>query len=772
MSSARWIAAVVLAVSLASPAPAQTSPHIGYVYPAGGRQGTTFQVKLGGQFLEGASQTYVSGTGVRTAVIEYIKPLTQGEVQRLKEQMQELMKKKNDPEARKQIVEIRRKIAKFNRNANPAIAELVMLRITIDADAEPGPRELRLAGARGLTNPVVFCVGQLPEFSEPPPPDGADAKNPAESQGAARRSETAITLPATVNGQIMPSEAGQLRFARQGQQPPPGDVDRYRFHARKGQRLVVAASARELIPYLADAVPGWFQAALALYDADGKELAYDDDYRFHPDPILFTTIPKDGEYVIEIRDAIYRGRADFVYRISVGELPLVTGIFPLGGRAGSPSRVELQGWDLPASELTMDAKDKGPGVYPVLVRRGELFSNRMPFAVGELPECLEREPNDRPEVAQGVALPMVINGRIDRPGDWDLFRIEGKAGQKIVAEVTARRLESPLDSVLKLTDAGGRQLAYNDDHEDKGAGLYTHHADSLLTATLPADGTYYVHVGDAQHQGGREYAYRLRISEPRPDFELRIAPSSINARGGMAVPITVYVLRKDGFSGEIALSLQGAPAGYALNGAVVPADQDQIRLTLTAASASQEPLTLLVEGRATIAGRPLVRRAVPADDLMQAFAYRHLVPAKDLMVTTLGGLKPRGQPSGARKAAKVAKAESWIRLRGDGPVKIPAGGTTQMHITMASGAIKDQLQLELSEPPDGIAIEKVSSDPQGMAVVVQSDAKKVKPGMKGNLIVNASVTRPTAPGKKKGRPDRQRVPLGMLPAIPFEIVQP
>jgi len=49
-----------------------------------------------------------------------------------------------------------------------------------------------------------------------------------------------------------------------------------------------------------------------LYDADGKELAYHDDYQFHPDPVIHYVVPKDGEYAVEIRDAIYRGREDFV----------------------------------------------------------------------------------------------------------------------------------------------------------------------------------------------------------------------------------------------------------------------------------------------------------------------------------------------------------------------------------------------------------------------------------------------------------------------------
>ena len=271
--------------------------------------------------------------------------------------------------------------------------------------------------------------------------------------------------------------------------------------------LVVVAAARELIPYLADAVPGWFQAALALYDAKGHELEHADHYLFHPDPVLHYEIPKDGEYVVEIRDSIYRGREDFVYRITLGELPYVTSIFPLGGPAGAQTTVELKGWNLPVTTLTLTNTE--PGIYPLSVRKEDRLSNHVPFAVDTLPECLEQEPNNSMAAAQPVTLPIIVNGRIDQPGDWDVFRFEGRAGDTIVAEVYARRLDSPLDSVLKLTDASGKQLAFNDDHEDKGAGLDTHYADSYLTATLPADGAFYIHLGDAQHQGGPEYGLPL-----------------------------------------------------------------------------------------------------------------------------------------------------------------------------------------------------------------------------------------------------------------------
>jgi hypothetical protein len=82
-----------------------------------------------------------------------------------------------------------------------------------------------------------------------------------------------------------------------------------------------------------------------------------------------------------------------------------------------------------------------------------------PFQVETLPEVAKN--------AKRIKLPVIVNGRIDQPGEWDVFRFDGRAGQTVVAEVYARRLDSPLDSVLRLTDAAGNQLAFNDDAPTK-----------------------------------------------------------------------------------------------------------------------------------------------------------------------------------------------------------------------------------------------------------------------------------------------------------------
>lgn len=605
------------------------APHIGYAFPAGGSRGSTFEVTVGGQFLNGVRDATWSGQGVQARVLEHIIPLTAKQVLLLRDELKELTDRKRAVTASRgttgpattavwtdaddqKISEITAKLAGFQRKpSSVAIAERVRVEITIAPDAEPGERELRLVTAAGLSNPLVFEVGSLPEFSETP---ATGDREP----GSASDAPIELTLPAVANGQIM-----------------PGDVDRYRFHARKGQNLVARVSARSLIPYLADAVPGWFQATLALRDAHGQELKFADDYHFNPDPVLHCVIPNEGEYLLEIRDAIYRGREDFVYRIAVGELPFVTSAFPLGGRAGERTAVELKGWNLPAVRVVMDAAGKEPGVHSLPVRTKGPQANAIAFAVDELPECLEREPNDSRDAAQAVTLPVIVNGRIAHPGDRDIFVLEGRKDDRIVAEVTARRLGSPLDAVLELVDSSEVRIAFSDDVEDRADGLHTHHADSRLAATLPADGRYFLRLADVQNKGSSAHAYRLRISAPRPDFALRVVPSSIALRPGVSVPLTVHALRRDGFDGQIRLALRGAPEGVTLKGPALK--DDSVKLTLTApAKLRAQTVVVELEGRATIAGGEITRSAVPAEDMMQAFAYRHLVCAQELQLLIAG----------------------------------------------------------------------------------------------------------------------------------------
>ncbi len=750
-----WIAVLLIAAPSvwAQRGPSgRREPHVGYVYPAGGLQGTELDVTIGGQFLDGASRVVVSGGGVASAVLKHKKPLNGKEINEIRELLDQARQKLEathlegeqrgrrapfaavlkeaeqlgaDAEKLETFLEFRRARNDPKVQENAQLAEKVILHLKLADDAEPGRRELRLMTAAGLTNPLAFHVGQLPEYTEHEPNDERPDTGFADS------------LPVVFNGQIM-----------------PGDVDRFAFRARRSQRLVIAAQARQLMPYLADAVPGWFQATVALFDADGHEVAFADDDRFHPDPVLYYVIPKSGQYVLQINDAIYRGREDFVYRVTASEASFVKGTFPLGGQAGTTTDVELFGWNLPAETLAVDLTGKTPGSLPISVGTGRRTSNEVALAVGALREQLEVEPNNTLDAAQQVEPPLIVNGRIAAGDDTDVYSFRGRAGGRVVVEVVARRLGSPLDSALEITDANDNRLAENDDVDDPADGLTTHHADSRLAFTLPADGRYFVHLADAQRHGGADYGYRLRISVPQPDFALRVVPSTISAPAGTSVPITVFALRHDEFAGDVRLSLVDSPAGFSLGGAWIPAGQDKIMLTLAVPNEPQnEPVRLRLAGTATIRGRDVRHEAVPADDMMQAFIYRHLVPAQEWLVTTTA--RGRRRP---------------MRLVSQQPVQIPAGGSVRIEVAGPARLPADGIHLTLNAPPQGVVLHYVAPLQRGLAILLRSDAEQVKVGTKGNLLIDVAVDR-TVPNKEPGKPaQKRRIQWGTLPAISYEIV--
>jgi hypothetical protein len=123
----------------------------------------------------------------------------------------------------------------------------------------------------------------------------------------------------------------------------------------------------------------------------------------------------------------------------------------------------------------------------------------------ETPRIVEKEPNNGFEQAQPIAAPQVVEGSIRQPQDVDVFRVEGKAGDRFVFEVQARRFGSPLEAMLTLYDAEGHILA-----TAEGAGPQS---DPVLKASLPRDGRYFLALIDANDQGGPIWVYRLLISK-------------------------------------------------------------------------------------------------------------------------------------------------------------------------------------------------------------------------------------------------------------------
>src|SRR5262249_34551038 len=122
---------------------------------------------------------------------------------------------------------------------------------------------------------------------------------------------------------------------------------------------------------------------------------------------------------------------------------------------------------------------------------------------------LEQEPND--EVAKATVvneqLPVAFNGIIEKKGDVDFFKFTAKKGADYDVGVYARRLRSPLDSVLNIFDAKGNSIAGNDDAGGP---------DSYLRWKAPADGEFYLSVRDQLGRGGPTFTYRVEVHAVEP----------------------------------------------------------------------------------------------------------------------------------------------------------------------------------------------------------------------------------------------------------------
>lgn len=617
----------------AVPAPAKP-PQLLFVFPAGGRRGSTAEVVVHGVDVKTATAVRLSGPGVTARILPPVPPVEE-----------------IDPKTGKKVPP---KPPRRQKNPLEVDTEPVRVAVTLAADAPLGERDLRVLTPGGLSNRLRFVVGQLAEAVEAEP-----NSTPGEAQPLP-------ALPATINGQLH-----------------AGDIDVFRFTAKAGQTLVCELLGRRLAPFLPEAVPGWLQGVLTLYDATGREVCYVDDFRNDPDPVLIHRIEKDGEYRLEVRDALYRGTQRFVYRLNIGALPFVTDLYPPGGRRGTRVPVRLTGVNLERDTLTVEVPAEGMTTR-VGGSGGGLASNTLPFAIGDDKEAEEVEANDTPDKAMPLSVGTVVNGRIGRSGDVDCFRVTTTARQTLVIDVRARRLASPLDAHLAVLDATGGQLAANDDTPDEWEQEMTHHADARVVFTAPAAGSYLVRLSDVQGNGGPECSYRLTVAELRPDFLLRMLPDQPTAGGGDCAVVRVEAVRRDYFNGPITLAVQGLPAGYVASRGVLRPGQTECALGITIPATAQPLLVpLTVTGTAEVNGRPVTRRAVPAEEVQQAFAILHRLPAQEghlsvsgpaplfTLTPTLGpaGLIEVPSPAAADKTAKVMikihRQKGPERLEGD-----------------------------------------------------------------------------------------------------------
>lgn len=428
----------------------------------------------------------------------------------------------------------------------PGAQTTCKLKVTVAANAALGAREFRIASDLGVSSLGQLLIADAPVVAEP-------------ATASTQAKPLAVAVPSVVCGRIRALEA----------------VDYYTFTAKAGQTLtleVVCARVQDKIHDLQKHA----DPLVAVFDADGRELAAADDGYF-ADPVLTFKVPKDGTYTATVRDAKYDGDPRWAYALSVTDAPRAVYSFPLATNPGKTVKAQPVGSAAGRGEWQLTAPTER-GVRTVPLRAGALETNPVPVVVATVPLVEEAEPNDAPKQATRVSLPGGANGRIGTRRDLDHYTFTAKKGQPVRVEIFARRFGTPLtsqlDSQIDVMTPEGKILVSNDDLNGKDAGL---------VFTPPADGDYVVRVRDLNNKGGDGFVYYLELDFARPDFALKCDPAKAMIGPGSRTAWYVQVARANGFAGPVKVEVHGLPPGVSVNPLTIPANMTQGLLVVSAA---------------------------------------------------------------------------------------------------------------------------------------------------------------------------------------------
>ncbi|MGH9768433.1 MAG: hypothetical protein ACREAB_13460 [Blastocatellia bacterium] len=393
----RLLLIVAIVVAATAAARAQIAqPYLTSITPAGVKRGGKVTITVDGFNLTDATEVLWSKPGVTSTIV------LNAELAR------ETPRPSKDP-TRKLIGD------RGTRNR-------LTIESTIAPDAEVGFYNCRIRTPLGTTNLGRVYIGALPEIREREMNDSAADAQP-------------LSLPATVVGAM----------------EKIGDSDCFKFKARAGQEMV--------FEIISAALNSRLDSVLTLLDENGRTLATNNDHNGGKDSLLAHRFKQEGEFVIRVSDLERKGQmAQYEYRLNIGELPLITDVFPLGVRQGTAGEIAITGFNLGTARATVNAPNIAGWNATTRLKLDTPLggANTVKLAAGRYPEMMENAARASLAAPQTVNIPVTINGRI-RDGE-DFYRFRARKGQRLTLEIEAQRFGSPLDAVIEVLDAEGAQL--------------------------------------------------------------------------------------------------------------------------------------------------------------------------------------------------------------------------------------------------------------------------------------------------------------------------
>lgn len=697
--------ALALSLCLASVGLAQVpTTQLTSIFPPGGKQGTAVEIAVAGLDQDDAATLVFSHPGITAAA----KMTTPTELEKV---------------------------------AKPVAGAFT---VTIAADVPPGMYEVRTVGRFGQSNPRLFVVSALNELID------------VHTNGAP---DKAVDVPV---GSVFSGRVDANTY------------DHLKVPLKAGERVIIDCLAQRLQSRL--------DATMVLMNPAGKELARAKD-TVGSDPVIDFTAPAEGFYVLKVYDNVYGGGPDYFYRVSVTPRAYVDFVFPPSAPAGSNNPFTIYGRNLPGGQPADGLTIGGAALQKLVVNiplpaddaaRTSLAtssttlvrsawqdgieyrlatpagpSNPVTIYFARGPVIVEAEPNNDAAQAQKITLPCEYVGQFYPERDVDWVQFDAKKGEAWYIEVASHQLgldSDPFFALYRVTkNEKGEEVVSDisqvDDTQDRqariGTDFDTSTDDPSFKFTVPEDGTYRLLLKDQIGSGRKDpsFVYRLMIHAAEPDFRMlaqAIVPGNPQqnqntpllpnvVRKGGTTAVGVLIDRRDEFTGEIVITVEGLPAGVTCPGAVVGGDVNTAVLVFSAAeNAVAAASQLKIIGKAQIAGKEIVREA----------RYAQIVwGTANRQVQT-----PEFQLTRSFQIAVVDKdmQPAFVQIGEDKIWETSLGGNIEIPVTATRrGDWKEPLKLVPTGLPNEIKPKEINLDPNTAAgkFELALNQANIKPGV-------------------------------------------
>ena len=573
--------------------------------------------------------------------------------------------------------------------------------VSVPKDQTPRIYEVRVATPQAVSSVTHLMVTEHPVVEET-----------TKQNGDAATAQT-VPVPSAVCGVCDVAE----------------DVDCFRFAGKQGQTISMEIFAQRITAAIHDMVgPNQtyhMDSILTLTGPNGQVVGMNDN-AFGGDAAFSVELPTDGDYVLSVRDTRYLGNPRHTYCVEITEGRPPVSTFPLVLQAGTATEVEaltFGGVSIGRAKLAAPKLKALDGQDRMTCRERITVASRptppVDFEVAAAPQVTHVEANTH-EKPREVTLPIGVNARLTQPGDAHCFAFTAKKDAYYRLAARSRRFNMPVDAVLQVFDAKGKQVAEADDDETS--------LDALLTFRAPADGPYVVLVRDLHGRGGEEFVYHLAIEPASPDFTVTGKYYYAMVAPGTRALWFAEITRLYGFEGPIELHVDGLPPGVTQTPVTVPAGMNYAAIILSADKDAKIGASLVrISGRsevrdpATGKATPLVREGSITCELQSSGGSQGHWPVRTSLV---GVVEPLDLLSVEATPAEVT---------------LPPGGKAEIALEIKRHAdYKEPVSLDFTWQYFGRALG--SQLPPGVTLGKGSTARLSGNTLKGKLILEAAST--------------------------------